>query len=121
MNKIRQIIREEVYRVMQEIGEDPLQLSKEMIQSNEQQVKELEAELKFRQNDTKVSGLSPEDKKARIAIMNITQKRLENAKIELEMAKQSQLNAVKMQQTQDQAIEPQQTENPAQSQIMAQT
>ena len=120
MDKIRQIIREEVYRIMQEIGEDPIQLSQDMVKSNEEQVKELELELKFRENDTRVNGLSPEEKKARIAVANVTKQRLEIAKSELEMTKQAQINAVKMQQqSQSSETEPQ-AENPLQGQIQTQ-
>lgn len=118
---LRRIIREELYRVMQEIGEDPMQLNKEIVKSNEEQVKDLEAELKFRQNDMRVSGLEPEEKKARIAIMNTVKDRLDIAKKELELAKQSEIGIVQMQQNQSQSAEMSQTQNVSQSQVQAQT
>jgi hypothetical protein len=106
---------------MQEIGEDPMQLNKEIVKSNEEQVKDLEAELKFRQNDMRVSGLEPEEKKARIAIMNTVKDRLDIAKKELELAKQSEIGIVQMQQNQSQSAEMSQTQNVSQSQVQAQT
>ncbi len=120
-NLLRKIIKEEVFRVMQEIGEDPVQLNKEMIKSNEEQIKALEAELKFRQNDMRVSGLEPEEKKSRIAQMEMTKKRLDAARQELEIAKQSGLAITQMQQNQTQPEEQSQIQDTSQSQIQTQT
>lgn len=121
MNKIRQIIREELYKMVQEVGEDPMRLSQDMVKSNEEQVAQLEKDVKFRLNDTRVQGLSLEEKKARVAMLNLTKDRLEAAKLELEMAKQAQVNAVKMQQAQPTGEESSQIEAPVQSQIQSQT
>lgn len=102
MDNIRKIIREEIVRVMQEIGEDPIKNAQNMVNSNELQVKELENELRYRQSDARVQGLPREEKKAREERMNLVKDRLDIAKQELEMSKQAQINAVQMQQSQTQ-------------------
>jgi hypothetical protein len=100
-NRIRKIIREEITRVIQEMGEeDPMKLAQDMIKSNEEQVKSLEDELKYRESDMRVSNLPKDDKDARVATMKLTKDRLESAKEELELSKQTELNAVKLQQMQ---------------------
>jgi hypothetical protein len=101
MNKsLRQIVREEIRNLMSEAfgAEDPVKLAQNIVKSNEEQLKNLEAELKFRENDARVSGLPPEEKKARIERVNHKKKELELAKQELELAKQAELSAVQMQQ-----------------------
>jgi hypothetical protein len=118
MDKIRKIIREEVYKVVNEIGEeDPMKLSQSMVDSNEEQVKELERELKYTEADARVGGLPREEKKAREERVKVVKDRLELAKKELEMAKQAEINAVKYQQMQSD-IESQQ--DSGQSQISPQ-
>ncbi len=101
MEEIRKIIREELYKVIQEVGEeDPMVLAQDMIKSNEEQVKSLEDELKYREADMRVSNLPKDERDARVAAMKLTKDRLENAKQELELSKQSQINAVKFTQMQ---------------------
>jgi len=103
MNKqLRQIIKEEVYRVMMEMGEeDPIKLAQDMVKSNEEQVKSLELELKYKEADIRVSGLPRDMKDARAAEAKVTKDRLEQSKLELELAKQSLINAATMQSTQN--------------------
>jgi len=118
MEEVRKIIREEVYKIMKEIGEeDPMVLAQNMIKSNEEQVKELENELKFRDADTRVSNLPRDERDARIAQAKVIKDRLEKAKAELELSKQSQINAVKFSQMQTDSSIQQQTS----SQISPQT
>ena len=100
MDKLRQIIREEISRVMKEIGEDPIKLSQNMVSSNEDQVRSLKDELRYREGDARVSGLPREEKKARIEMVKLTQDRLEQAENELELSKQAELNAVEFTQMQ---------------------
>lgn len=115
---IKQIIKEEVYKVMMEVGEeDQMKLSQDMIASNEEQIQNLEAELKYRESDTRVSNLPSDEKKARITMVKLLKDRVEAAKMELEMSKQSEINAVKFNQIQSQ-IQPQQVSS---SQIQPQT
>lgn len=119
-NSIRKIIREEVYKVMQEIGqEDPVALASSMVTSNEEQVKQLEDELRYRQGDMRVQGLPKEEKKAREERVKTIKQRLDLAKQELEMAKESQISAVRMQQMQTQSPEDSSSQvlSPLQSQI----
>lgn len=112
------IIREEVYKVINEVGEeDPIKIAQDMIKSNEEQVKALEDELKYRENDARVSGLPSDEKDARAARVKVVKDRLERAKQELELAKQSEINAVKQMQMQSN-IKSQQGD---QSQIRPQT
>lgn len=125
MEEVRKIIREELYRMMQEIGqEDPVKLSQNMIRSNEEQIKELENELRYRQADARVQGLPREEKKAREEMAKSVINKLEISKKELEMAKQAQITAVQMQ-TQSQSSEQiqtsDQTQIQGQSQIQPQT
>lgn len=118
MEEIRKIIREELYKVIKEVGEeDPVVLAQNMIKSNEEQVKELESELKFREADARVSNLPKDDKDARVATAKLTKDRLEKAKRELELARQSQVNAVKFKQIQTDTI----TQQATSSQISPQT
>jgi hypothetical protein len=118
MEELRKIIREEVYRVMQEMGEeDPVKLSQDMVSSNEEQVKSLEDELKYRQADMRVSNLPKDEKDARVAAMKLTKDRLESAKRELELSKQSQINAVKFNQLQSDSDAQQTTTSQVDSQI----
>jgi hypothetical protein len=115
--QLRQIIKEEIYKVMMEIGEeDPMKLSQDMIKSNEEQVKELEGELKYREADARVSNLPRDEKDARTAMVKVVKDRLESAKSELEMSKQAEVNAVKFTQMQTQM----QTQQDGQSQIDSQ-
>jgi hypothetical protein len=118
MNKqLKQIIKEEVYKVMMEIGEeDPMQLSQNMIKSDEDYIKELEIELKYRENDARVSGLPRDMRDARVAQAKVIKDRLEMKKKELEMSKQSEVNAVKFTQMQTQM----QTQTDGNSQIDSQ-
>lgn len=98
---LRQIIREQVYIVMQEAGEeDPVQLAMDMIKSDEEAIKSLELELKFREADSRVSSLPGEERDARRAAAKEVKDKLELAKQSLEMSKQSQINSVMMQQQQ---------------------
>jgi hypothetical protein len=98
---LRQIIREQVYMVMQEMGEeDPVQLAMDMIKSDEEAVKSLELELKYREADSRVSNLPGEERDARRAAAKEVKEKLEMAKKGLEMSKQSQINAVMQQQQQ---------------------
>jgi N-methylhydantoinase B/oxoprolinase/acetone carboxylase alpha subunit len=118
MEKIRKIIREELYKLIKEIGEDdPIKLAQEMIKSNEEQVKSLEQELKFREADSRVSNLPKDDRDARIATAKLTKDRLEQAKRELELSKQSEINAVKMQQLQSNSDNQQSTSSQVQTQV----
>lgn len=118
MEELRKIIREEISKVIFEIGEeDPVKLAQDMIKSNEEQVKSLEQELKYRQADARVSNLPKDEKDARVATEKLTKDRLDQAKQELELAKQSEINAVKMQQMQTNM----QTQQQGQSQIEPQT
>jgi hypothetical protein len=115
--ELKKIIREEVYKVMMEIGEeDPMKLSQDMIASNEEQVKELEDELKYREADARVSSLPRDERDARVAMVKVVKDRLEAAKLELEMSKQSEINAVKFTQMQTQV----QTQTDGSSQIDSQ-
>lgn len=101
MEELRKIIREEVYKVIQEIGEeDPMVLAQDMIKSNEEQVKSLEYELKYREADARVSNLPKDERDARVATAKLTKDRLEQAKKELELSNQSKINAVKFAQMQ---------------------
>ena len=126
MNKeFRKIIREEVYKIMQEMGqEDPVALSQDMVRQSSEQIKALNDELHFRENDARVSGLPKEDKEARLEAVKNIKKKIELANINLDMAKQSELNAVKSQQMQAQNASTQQsssqTQNTAQSQVQSQ-
>jgi len=118
MEAIRKIIREEITRVMQEIGEeDPMVLAQNMIKSGEERVKSLEDELKYRDADARVSNLPRDMKDARVAQAKLTKDRLEKAKMDLELSKQSQINAVKFSQMQTDSSIQQQTS----SQISPQT
>lgn len=119
MNKIRQIIREELNSVFNEVimNQDPVKISQDMVASNEAQLKVIQDELKFRENDARVSGLPPEEKKARIERVKMKKKELELAKQELELAKQSQLSAVQMQQQNADSAE----QSQVQSQVNPQT
>jgi len=118
MEEVRKIIREEVYKIMKEIGEeDPVVLAQNMIKSNEEQVKSLEDELKYREADARVSNLPRDEKDSRVAQAKLTKDRLEKAKMDLEFSKQSQVNAVKFSQMQTDSSTQQQTS----SQISPQT
>jgi len=118
MEELRKIIREEVYRVIKEVGEeDPMVLAQNMIKSNEEQVKSLEDELKYREADARVSNLPRDEKDARVAAAKLTKDRLENARQELELSKQSQINAVKFTQMQTDMT----TQQATSSQIAPQT
>lgn len=118
MEELRKIIREEISKVIFEMGEeDPVKLAQDMIKSNEEQVKSLEQELKYREADARVSNLPKDEKDARVATAKLTKDRLEQAKQELELSKQSQINAVKMQQMQTDM----ETQQQGQSQINPQT
>jgi hypothetical protein len=118
MENLRKIIREEVYRVISETGEeDPSQLAQSMITSNEEQVKSLEDELKYRQGDMRVSNLPKDERDARTAAMKLTKDRLESAKNELELSKQSQINAVKLNQMQTDSQTQQSTSSQISSQV----
>jgi len=105
MDKIRKIIREEFQKVMKEIGEeDPVKVAQDMIKSNEEQVKQLKDELKFREADARVSNLPRDEKDARTSRAKMVKDRLEMAEKELELAQQSLVNATQyqtMQQSQD--------------------
>jgi len=118
MNKqLREIIKEEVYKVMMEIGEeDPMQLSQDMIKSDEEYIKDLEIELKYREADSRVSGLPRDERDARVAQAKVVKDRLEMKKKELDMSKQSEINAVKFSQMQSQI----QTQTDGQSQTSPQ-
>ena len=99
MEELRKIIREEISKVILEMGEeDPIKAAQDMIKSNEEQVKSLEDELKYREADARVSNLPKDMKDARDAQAKLTKDRLERAKSELELAKQMQITAVKSQQ-----------------------
>lgn len=117
--RLRQIIKEEVYRVMQEIGqEDPVQLAGEIVKSQEEEVKQLEDELKFRQADARVSNLPKDEKDARIAAAKLTKDRLDAAKAQLEMSKKAQVSALELAQIQqNQALENPEAQSQTQSQI----
>jgi len=118
MEELRKIIREEVSKVIFEIGEeDPIKLAQDMIKSKEEQIKSLEQELKYRESDSRVPNLPRDEKDSRVATAKLTKDRLEKSKNELELAKQSQINAVKMQQMQTDM----QTQQQGQSQINPQT
>ncbi len=118
MENIRKIIREEVYRVMNEVGEeDPIQNAQNMIKSNEEQVKSLEQELKYRDADTRVANLPRDEQDARKATAKLTKDRLEQARKELELSKQSEINAIKMNQMQNNMG----SEESGSSQIVSQT
>ena len=115
--ELRKIIKEEVYKVMMEIGEeDPMALSQDMIDGDEVSVKELEDELKYREADSRVSNLPRDERDARVAMAKVVKDRLELAKKSLEMAKQSEVNAVKFTQMQTQM----QTQQDGQSQTDSQ-
>jgi len=117
MEELRKIIREEVYRVISEMGtEDPMQLAQDMINADEETVKELEAELKYRQADARVSNLPKDERDARTAMVKVVKDRLDMAKAGLDMAKQSEINAVKYTQMQTNS----QTQQQGQSQIDSQ-
>lgn len=116
MNKIRQIIREEFYKVMNEIGEeDPVKIAQDMIKSNEEQVKQLKDELKFREADARVTNLPRDEKDARVAMAKQVKDRLEMAEKELELAKNSLVSATQFQ-TMQQTQQDQSGEAPIQQQ-----
>ncbi len=119
MNKeLKRIIKEEVYKVMMEMGEvEPIQLSHDMVKSGEEQVKSLEDELRYRESDARASHLPKEEKDARKEVEKLTKDRLEIAKKELEMAKQSEINAVRFSQMQTQVSAEQGGQSQIQSQI----
>ena len=118
MEELRKIIREEVGKVIFEIGEeDPIKLAQDMIKSNEEQVKSFEDELKYREADSRVPNLPRDERDARVAAAKLAKDRLEQAKKKLEFSKQSEINAVKMQQMQTDM----QTQQQGQSQINPQT
>jgi len=123
MEKLRKIIREELYKVINEIGfdKDPVKVAQDIVKSNEEQIKNIELELKFRQNDARVSGLPPEEKQARIEAMKVAKERLEAAKAELELSRQAEINAVQMQQQAQASSQESQTQDASQSQIQSQT
>jgi hypothetical protein len=110
MNNIRKIIREEIYNIMNEQDPatsaippadnsgDSIKMSMDMVKSIQDQISALELELKFRQNDAKVVGLPKEEKKARLAYVESTKKKLDQAKTNLQQAKQSEMNAVRLSQ-----------------------
>jgi len=125
MNKqLRQIIKEEIYKVMMEIGEeDPMVLSKSMADQAQETLDTLEDDLKYREADMRVSNLPKQEKEARIDIAKITKQKVEMAKKNLEMAKQSELNAFKFSQMQQSNVDSQmtsQTQVQGQSQIQPQ-
>lgn len=119
--RLRQIIKEEVYRVMQEIGEDPVKMAGDMLASSEEQLKQLQDELKFREADTRVTNIPKQEKVARLARAKELKDRIEIAKQEVEMAKQAQVNAIQFAQLQQnqnaENPEAQQTQDQAQTQI----
>lgn len=119
MNKqLRQIIREEIYMVMNEFMQDnPVELAQDMVSSAQAQVDYLEDELKWKDRDSKVSGLPKDTKDARIAAAKVTKDRLEQAKKDLEMAKQSEVSAVQFNQMQMAQTQ----QDTGQSQIQPQT
>ena len=115
---IRKIIREQVYLVMQEMGEeDPMQLSQDMIKSDEEAIKELEIELKWKERDTRVSGLPKDEKDSRAAFAKVVKDRLEMKKKELEMSKQSEINAVVFSQMKDNMAAQQGTQSQIEPQV----
>lgn len=101
--QIRQIIREEVFMIMREFGEeDPVANAQAMVKSNEEQVKSLKSELKWKDNDSRVSGLPRDERDARVAAAKVAKDKLEAAENELRLSKQAEVNAVLMQQSQTQ-------------------
>jgi len=115
--QLKQIIKEEIYKVMMEVGEeDPMKLSQDMIKSDEEYIKDLEIELKYREADARVSGLPRDERDARVAQAKVVKDRLEMKRKELEMSKQSEVNAVKFTQMQTQI----QTQTGGQSQTDSQ-
>ena len=103
---------------LQEMGEeDPVQLAQDMIKSDEETIKSLELELKFREADYRVSNLPGEERDARRAAAKEVKDRLEMAKAGLEMAKQQQINSV-MQQQQQASMD---TEQGGSTQVVPQT
>jgi len=82
MNKqLRQVIKEEVYRVMMEMGEDdPVQLGKSMVDQAQETLDTLEDELKYREADIRVSNLPKQEKEARQEIAKLTKQKVERLK-----------------------------------------
>lgn len=125
MNKqLRKIIKEEIYKVMMEIGEeDPMVLSKSMADQAQETLNTLEDELKYREADMRVNNMPKQEKEARQEIGKITKQKVEMARKNLEMAKKSEMNAFKFSQMQQSNVDNQmnsQTQVQGQSQIQSQ-
>jgi len=126
--KIRQIIREEVFMIMKEFGkDDPVANAQAMVKSNEEQVKSLKDELKWKDNDSRVSGLPIKEKEARVFAAKAAKDKLKSAENELALAKQAEINAVIQQQAQStqaqdtsQTTQVNQSQNQGQSQVQSQ-
>lgn len=104
--------------VIEEMGQDdPIQNAQSMVSSNEEQLSNLEKELKYRESDARVSGMPGSESNARKDRVELTKDKVDNTRKELELAKQAELNALSLKQMQDKEISVQSGQSQIQPQI----